>query len=176
MNVEPADVVGRSLPGDGVTTDARGLPARITQPHAIEEALRKRAGDTTAEARFRKALRERAGRPFYGLALLLTAMLAPVLLGWTFVAWMLAAWAGKPLLGVALSVVALPVAVVVVFRAFAGRPTPEAVAAAALSAATCPQCLYSLIGVRAAPDGCTVCPECGAAWLMPHSQPPPPTP
>ncbi len=28
----------------------------------------------------------------------------------------------------------------------------------------CPQCLYDLAGSPAEDDGCTVCPECGAAW------------
>jgi len=36
----------------------------------------------------------------------------------------------------------------------------------------CVACAYHLIGVPAEPDGCTVCPECGAAWnLTPQSQP-----
>ena len=30
----------------------------------------------------------------------------------------------------------------------------------------CPSCLYELDGVPAEPDGCTVCPECGAAWRV----------
>jgi hypothetical protein len=30
----------------------------------------------------------------------------------------------------------------------------------------CASCRYSLIGVSAAPDGCVVCPECGAAWRV----------
>jgi hypothetical protein len=28
----------------------------------------------------------------------------------------------------------------------------------------CPACGYDIRGIPAAPDGCTVCPECGAAW------------
>lgn len=30
----------------------------------------------------------------------------------------------------------------------------------------CPACLYSLEGCREEADGCTICPECGAAWRM----------
>jgi hypothetical protein len=28
----------------------------------------------------------------------------------------------------------------------------------------CPACCYRIGGVPAQPDGCVVCPECGAAW------------
>lgn len=30
----------------------------------------------------------------------------------------------------------------------------------------CGRCLYGLSGLRAEADGCTVCPECGAAWRL----------
>ncbi|GJM19999.1 MAG: hypothetical protein DHS20C14_22120 [Phycisphaeraceae bacterium] len=30
----------------------------------------------------------------------------------------------------------------------------------------CPACTYDLAGLEPAPDGCTVCPECGGAWRM----------
>lgn len=30
----------------------------------------------------------------------------------------------------------------------------------------CPCCLYPLFGLSAQSDGCTVCPECGAAWRL----------
>jgi len=32
----------------------------------------------------------------------------------------------------------------------------------------CIGCVYSLEGLVAEPDGCTVCPECGAAWKLPE--------
>lgn len=32
----------------------------------------------------------------------------------------------------------------------------------------CPTCDYVLHAVTAQPDGCTVCPECGAAWKIPE--------
>jgi hypothetical protein len=31
---------------------------------------------------------------------------------------------------------------------------------------TCPACMYDLSGSVAESDGCTVCPECGAAWRV----------
>ncbi len=40
----------------------------------------------------------------------------------------------------------------------------------------CPSCGYELAGIPTASDGCTVCPECGAAWKIgtpPASQSPP---
>ena len=30
----------------------------------------------------------------------------------------------------------------------------------------CPSCGYRLVGARPEGDGCTVCPECGAAWRL----------
>ncbi|MEX2219226.1 MAG: hypothetical protein WD749_10765 [Phycisphaerales bacterium] len=36
-----------------------------------------------------------------------------------------------------------------------------------LSEGLCPACGYSLRGVPDQPDGCRVCPECGAAWRLP---------
>ncbi len=38
--------------------------------------------------------------------------------------------------------------------------------AAMLRECSCPSCDYDLSGVEPAPDGCTVCPECSAAWRM----------
>jgi hypothetical protein len=40
-----------------------------------------------------------------------------------------------------------------------------------VAAAACPACGFSLAGVPAdAGDGCTVCPECGAAWRVAEGQ------
>jgi hypothetical protein len=33
-----------------------------------------------------------------------------------------------------------------------------------VEAGMCGQCGYSLVEIAEEPDGCTVCPECGAAW------------
>jgi hypothetical protein len=33
----------------------------------------------------------------------------------------------------------------------------------------CASCGYDLRGSKVEPDGCTVCPECGAAWRLPDS-------
>jgi len=37
-----------------------------------------------------------------------------------------------------------------------------------LAAGLCASCAYSIDGIPPAPDGCAVCPECGAAWKLPH--------
>jgi hypothetical protein len=36
-----------------------------------------------------------------------------------------------------------------------------------LNGELCPACGYSIRELAAEPDGCTVCPECGAAWRLP---------
>jgi hypothetical protein len=36
----------------------------------------------------------------------------------------------------------------------------------------CPHCRFSLAAIVPDPDGCTVCPECGAAWKLPELMPP----
>ncbi|MEL7472837.1 MAG: hypothetical protein AAGK04_05910 [Planctomycetota bacterium] len=35
----------------------------------------------------------------------------------------------------------------------------------------CLQCLFKLRGLMSEPDGCTVCPECGAAWRLASTDP-----
>ena len=37
---------------------------------------------------------------------------------------------------------------------------------ALLASGLCPSCGYGIAGVRCEADGCTVCPECSAAWRM----------
>lgn len=37
-----------------------------------------------------------------------------------------------------------------------------------LTSGVCPACAYRIAGVPPEHDGCTVCPECGAAWRMQH--------
>lgn len=41
--------------------------------------------------------------------------------------------------------------------------------AAMLESDLCPACAHGLNGLPPAPDGCTVCPECGAAWRVDQS-------
>jgi hypothetical protein len=40
------------------------------------------------------------------------------------------------------------------------------VRAALLAEGRCPSCGYPLHGLEQQPDGCTLCPECGAAWRI----------
>lgn len=37
---------------------------------------------------------------------------------------------------------------------------------ALLASRLCPSCGYGIVGVRPEPGGCTVCPECAAAWRV----------
>jgi len=46
---------------------------------------------------------------------------------------------------------------------------------ACLSQACCASCGYSLAGLSSESDGCTVCPECAAAWKMPEKAAPLPS-
>ncbi len=39
-----------------------------------------------------------------------------------------------------------------------------------LNRAVCASCGYSLASLARAEDGCTVCPECGAAWKLPEQR------
>ncbi len=43
---------------------------------------------------------------------------------------------------------------------------PRKQIAAMLDDCACPSCVQNLTGVRPDADGCTLCPECGAAWRM----------
>lgn len=35
----------------------------------------------------------------------------------------------------------------------------------------CPSCRYNLASLPPEPDGCTICPECGAAWRLASTEP-----
>jgi len=45
-----------------------------------------------------------------------------------------------------------------------------------ISKKLCPACVYSLDSLTPEPDGCTVCPECGAAWRLPEAKSNEPSP
>ncbi len=40
---------------------------------------------------------------------------------------------------------------------------------AVLSIGYCPSCTYKIAGLNSESDGCTVCPECSAAWKLPSA-------
>ena len=48
-----------------------------------------------------------------------------------------------------------------------GWRSPQHAIDAMLRVRLCPSCGYSLYECESESDGCTVCPECGAAWRMP---------
>ncbi len=49
---------------------------------------------------------------------------------------------------------------------FGGWNTPAHAKKCMLCIGHCPACAYQIYDVAPEPDGCTVCPECGAAWRM----------
>jgi hypothetical protein len=61
-------------------------------------------------------------------------------------------------------------AVVIGFVSVARLMRPYAFRAA-LAMELCPACGYSLTATTPESDGCTVCPECGAAWKLPRPSP-----
>lgn len=59
-------------------------------------------------------------------------------------------------------VVGAPIAALALSR----RPTAEEMRPLVRGCGCCLACGYALRGVPEQTDGCTVCPECGAAWLV----------
>lgn len=55
---------------------------------------------------------------------------------------------------------------------FRYRPMLDWIAEKRLGMSQCPSCRYALDDILPEPDGCTVCPECGAAWKLPQQSPP----
>ncbi|MEO1007926.1 MAG: hypothetical protein AAFX79_05130 [Planctomycetota bacterium] len=59
--------------------------------------------------------------------------------------------------------------VALIIKAMLDRCTGYARAALkTLDRAQCPSCRYDLGGLASHPDGCILCPECGAAWRADH--------
>jgi hypothetical protein len=80
--------------------------------------------------------------------------------------------AGSGSLAVALSyaVFALPIAIVLAQVVVERRHNTPGFATFRLMRGLCASCGYAINAVTPGVDGCTVCPECGAAWRLP---PPP---
>lgn len=57
---------------------------------------------------------------------------------------------------------------------FVHRCSRAAVAEALLGVGACPSCGHPVRDIAPAPDGCTICPECGAAWRVPGAGAPGP--
>ena len=51
-----------------------------------------------------------------------------------------------------------------------GAPSDDDIAHAMRLTQVCPACGYDLHDLKAEVDGCTVCPECGAAWRIEASK------
>lgn len=76
-------------------------------------------------------------------------------------------------IGFVLAVVLMPVGLaMLVLFGFTARPYIETSYDAMLAIGRCINCGYDISGMSPDPDGCTVCPECGAAWRLPAPPPP----
>ncbi len=53
------------------------------------------------------------------------------------------------------------------------KASPRARVCKSLQMCTCPTCRYSIGSLPTQDDGCTLCPECGAAWILPPTKPKP---
>jgi hypothetical protein len=58
-----------------------------------------------------------------------------------------------------------------IYRGRRASNTTPFIVLAFLDERRCPSCGYDLTGCDTAEDGCTVCPECGAAWRIGPAQP-----
>ncbi len=73
-----------------------------------------------------------------------------------------------PGLGYHPAMFAMPPLVVVVFVWAGRRYLRDRYHRVILTKGYCPSCGYRLVSARPEGDGCTVCPECGAAWRLPE--------
>jgi len=55
---------------------------------------------------------------------------------------------------------------ILIYRSLARQKMTPFIVGAFLAERRCPACGYDLAGAAPADDGCTVCPECGAAWKL----------
>jgi hypothetical protein len=150
------------------TKDARSRPVSIIGPgwRAMWPVdFARPAGPLAAEARAANAIPQSSGMQFHAwLLLMITAVVFAALSAW----WAVRAGPGarlQPIGTLGWAVLGLVLGVMT-FR-YKFRQSPEKIVEAALRERCCPSCNYSLSGISPDPDGCTTCPECGAAWCFP---------
>ncbi len=146
--------------------DARGRAVTPADPHLLPPSTPPAVRSRIADARMLSL------RSLAIVAVVMIAVLAFRLVvrafGQSGVTWADVAELGSLTAGLA---IAYLVAAAVVRRRF------EASAIRAwLSIGHCAACGYSLRGLKPEFDGCTVCPECGAAWRLARDTEPSPSP
>ncbi len=146
-------------------TDHRGRSHRV-QDHRIAEARRGSSSHVPPAARARLLaaaqgdIRSRhliAGAVFCGLFALVPAAIVPLGMGYRGLSVVVPAIAAS---------VAIGLAYVRSVRKRMTRWQRERILNAAAEAGLCAVCGYLLYGLPREADGCTVCPECGAAWRV----------
>ncbi len=144
--------------------------ARPTQLYGLRDDLPRTASFEGVPADVRRRIEDRLRTPLtkasnrYAWAvsvacIMLSLWLVPVLMKSG-----LSAYAWAPLLVVAN--VGAWMACAFVYRWLVHRGFTSEFVAAFLADKRCPACTYDLDGAAAGADGCTVCPECGAAWRV----------
>lgn len=169
-----AGVVGRGSPLAGHVVDARGrrirllllagVPASANGDLEIAEQtwarIQQRAGEGGTTTTRDYVLGGLVAIPPWVLAYIAVAKAAP-----SFTRGFWGSSATRAVLIISMMIVGTAYA-----RWRAQSRHARAVAAAFLGEGYCPSCGYGIGGIRADADGCTVCPECGAAWGVDEEQ------
>ena len=154
----------------GTVVDDRGVrrstryPSLFGFPASAAREHRKRVGREYREM-------FRAGQAKYALQALVFAMLLLVystldqVLDWSYITW------DRPMAWIAVR--AVPGVVGASFLVSTSRFARRVIRSSFLQARVCFGCQYDLANLNACDDGCTVCPECGAAWKLGTATSPP---
>lgn len=146
------------------TNDHRGRPCPIRDPAWVMVRLPDGEAARRFAARLNARVRFRADLLVVGLGLAVGITASSVV---TQAFASQAPWAVRVCVG-ALMVAAGGLLGLALAGPLSGRETRHVISVY-LAERLCPSCAYSLAGISAAADACTVCPECGTAWRLPPS-------
>jgi hypothetical protein len=144
-----------------MTRDARGRPAPV---YRVDRSVLEQADGLSIEEfhRIRTFLISRSPHEVSGSPLASYAFAALSLFfgGWTL-------YHGGPVDSVLVFFAIGAVVALIGLTHRLPRADRETVVEALLSERRCASCVYDLSTISPEPDGCRVCPECGAAWKLP---------
>ena len=144
-----------------MVTDDRGNAYRV--PWARRE---RRKGCFGAKLQKEIEREEWAHRCFFGLKNSTAMAIGAAMMMMPFLLKLIpAGWVSEDLVGVAVLLLISFGLLIVLGVGAVGRPRSIVVDALRIRS-LCPVCVYDLAGSPIAGDGCTVCPECGAAWRL----------